>query len=145
MSEPADERGREPEPPAGPEESAEGTYPLARPEPAAGPPEPKIYPGYQEPRDAPPPDTRESRQYSLVELFLVMTGVAVLLGFVGLLPGGYRGPLGAGLLGLIVLGLMLFLAVVKPERLIFWIAWWVLLLLYLTIALPTVLYGPPEP
>lgn len=69
-------------------------------------------------------------QFSLSEMLLLMVAVSVFLSFVGILPGGYAPETLATLFGFGLLVSLIFLGVLKPERAIVQLAWWVVLVFY---------------
>ena len=78
-----------------------------------------------------PPQPKARYQFSLAEMFLVISLAAVILSVLGYLPGGYSPENFAGVAGFGVLAALVVLGYLKPERPIVHLAWWVLLVVYL--------------
>ena len=110
-------------------DDAEEEFPLGEPGPSLADYEPAVYPrrGAGAEEDQP---GKEAFQFTLAELFWLVTGVALVLGILGCIPGGFSAEALAGLSGLGVLVSLYVLAVVQPERPIIRVAWWLLLVAY---------------
>jgi hypothetical protein len=78
-----------------------------------------------------------SFQFSMAELFLLVALVSFVLGLLNCIPPQYA----AGLAGLGALVSMVVIAVLKPTRPIIYLAWWVVLGIYLLSCLRGLLAG----
>jgi hypothetical protein len=87
--------------------------------------EPAVYPLYPEPAVEEVPEERPG-QFSLAELMLLVTLVAMLLGILGLFPPDYA----AGLAGLGALASTIVLTFVKSHTTVFRVLWWAMLFIY---------------
>ncbi len=107
------------------------SYPVGSPIPLSAQREPACFtPERDESLDAPPrPNARY--QFSLAEMFLVISLAAVILSVLGYLPGGYSPENFAGVAGFGVLAALVVLAYLKPKRFIVHMVWWALLVFYL--------------
>jgi len=109
-------------------------------QPGTGPTEyePEVYPKYGAEPEEKLPTARKPFQFTLGELFWLMTGLALVLGIGGSIPGEYSVELLAGLAGLGLLVSLVVLAVVQPTRPIVRLAWWVFLGFYVVVSLVAV-------
>ena len=114
------------------DETPEEEYPLATPEPESAP-EPEVkdaiwFPGRSgEPHEPEPP---ERFQFTLAELLMLTAVVALILGTVGLFPGGFAIENFAGVAGIGLLLGIFVLMLMQDVRPIIHVAWWVMLGLY---------------
>ena len=79
-----------------------------------------------------------SFQFSMAEMFLLVAVVSIVLGLLNCFPPQYA----AGLAGLGALVSMLVIAILKPTRPIVYVAWWVVLGIYLLSCVRGMLTGP---
>ena len=126
----------EPDVPDEPKE-ANGTYPVARPDPEVIEPRRDLYSVDPKSIDDSEPFDAERFQFSLAELLLLMALASLILGILGCFPRKYA----AGLSGLGALVSMLVIAVLKPTRAIIYVAWWVILGIYLLTCIGEILTG----
>lgn len=103
-------------------------YALQSPGHTAAEYEPEIYPP-RKPLDL-GPAPQEPAQYTLRELLGLVTAVAVVLGLLGCIPGGYAPAIMAGVSGVAALVGLAVMGLVKPRRHIVMVAWWCLLAFY---------------
>jgi hypothetical protein len=117
---------------------ADDEYPVLPPEPVLAKPTPAFYgpdPDELLQLEHEPEEEKEGFQFSLREMFAVMTVAAISLGIASSMPGGgvLRGILmvaGVGLFaGLVVLDYL------RAKRRVLYIAWWTLFVSYLLIGL----------
>lgn len=99
-------------------------YPLAPPEPRSVDQRPLSYGVYHEPSFEEPQQDRRRWQFSLSEMLWITAGTAVVLSLLGCLPGGYSAKGFAAVAGMAVLVSLVFLEMLKPQRMIFYIGWW---------------------
>ena len=76
-------------------------------------------------------------QFTLSELFLLTAVFALLLGLLKMFPREWA----AGLAGAGALVSMIVLAVLKPTRMIVYLGWWAMLIVYLMVCLAAILGG----
>jgi len=119
----------------------EEEYPLSEPGASLADYEPSIYPR----RDRASGDVAEEDQpgdkpfqFTLADLFWLITGVAILLGLLGCVPGGFSAEALAGMAGVGLLVSLFVLAIVQPSRPIIRLAWWVMLGFYVLASLVAV-------
>ena len=110
-------------------DDAEEEFPLGEPGPSPADYQPAVYPRHGAGADEAEPG-KEPFQFTLAELFWLVTGVAIVLGIVCSIPGGFSAEALAGMAGLGLLVSLVVLVVVQPTRPILRIAWWVLLVFY---------------
>jgi hypothetical protein len=117
-------------------ESDDDTYELLPPEPVEVKPTAPLYgPDPEELLEEEPPEEREGFQFSLRELFVIMTAAAAALGVVSSLP---KGAVLQGVLAFLGLGLFVVLIVVDylgvKQRSIY-IVWFAVFVCYLMVGL----------
>ncbi len=112
-------------------------HPVVPPEPERaeyrslyGPVDPDEFPDIK-------PAEKEPFQFSLAELLLLTALASILLGILGCFPHQYA----AGLAGLGALVSMLVLSILKPNRAIIHVGWWVVFGIYLVSCLRAMIAG----
>ena len=78
-------------------------------------------------------------QFSLAELMLLALVVALFLGVVSYLPGGYAAKNLAGMAGMVLVIFRITLELLRPGRKVLYVAWWVMLTFYLAICVLAVI------
>ncbi len=120
-------------------EPTEDEYPILPPDPDALEYKPALYRELPEefPEEQTEPEAREFLQFSLAELFVVVTVAAMVLGIVTSLPGGSLKMI-AGAAGLGVLASFVTLQLCQPRWRIIYFIWWMMFISYLVICLAAV-------
>jgi ABC-type multidrug transport system permease subunit len=116
-------------------------YPLAPPEPRPALSRPLTYGILREESPAEAEEDHRRWQFSLSEMLWMMAGSSVILSLLGCLPGGYSAKAFAALAGLIVMVSFLVLELLKPERMIFYIGWWLGFLAYIASSVVAIAIG----
>ncbi|NQU22457.1 MAG: hypothetical protein HQ567_14365 [Candidatus Nealsonbacteria bacterium] len=120
-------------------ETPEEEYPLVAPDSQPEVQDAIWFPGRSGEPDE--PELPEGFQFSVGEMMMLTAVVALMMGTVGLFPGGYEIKNFAGVAGAGVLLGMIVLALMQNVRPIFRVGWWVMLGLYALACVAVVVRG----